>query len=466
MASGRFLLAAALSLSTCAALPAISFAEDAAQADSGSHVFLGEVNANAVFIHSRASEDAYPTMKVSKGTKVTVVGIKGPWLKIEPPEGSFAYVPKSFIILRNDGTIGRASRETIARAGSDLNTLAAQAMAMVHEGEDVTILGQHNEYFKIKPPKDSYVWINKQFVDPVKTVDPTPTPDPTPQPNVPTPPENDKTSAGGPVDRVKVVTDTEHKIPSTQPTTNVADAGAAPTSQPVAEVNSMAEYEKLEQQFAATSGKPIAEQPLPELLAGYQKLVTYEDLPSSMRSIADMRLATLKVRNDAREKLLALVDSQKQMTEKRQAMVAERQEIEERIKQNDIQIFAAVGTLRPSSLQVGQGLLYRLTDPATGRTIAYLRTNDAKYGAFLGQFIGVRGTITPDAQLKSVIENPIEALPVEPSKVNVSIAAQIVPPSLNHFVPQPITALSPSTQPAAAPNFGSSDQASTSGEPQ
>src|SRR5258708_18264567 len=66
MASGRFLLAAALSLSTCAALPAISLAEDAPQADSGNHVFLGEVNANAVFIHSRASEDAYPTMKVSK----------------------------------------------------------------------------------------------------------------------------------------------------------------------------------------------------------------------------------------------------------------------------------------------------------------------------------------------------------------------------------------------------------------
>jgi hypothetical protein len=466
MASGRFLLAAALSLSTCAALPAISFAEDAAQSDSGNHVFLGEVNANAVFIHSRASEDAYPTMKVSKGTKVTVVGIKGPWLKIEPPEGSFAYVPKSFIILRNDGTVGRASRETIARAGSDLNTLAAQAMAMVHEGDDVQILGQHNEYFKIKPPKDSYVWINKQFVDPVKTVDPTTPADPTPttpQPIIPTPSDHD-TSAGAPLDHMKVGPIIENKIPSTQPATSVADAGAAPTTQPVVEVNSMAEYEKLEEQFTATSGKPIAEQPLPDLLAGYQKLVTYEDLPSSMRSIADMRIATLKLRNDAREKLLALVDSQKQMTEKRQAMVAERQEIEDRIKQNDIQIFAAVGTLRPSSLQVGQGLLYRLTDPASGRTVAYLRTNDNKYGAFLGQFIGVRGTITPDPQLKSVIENPIEAMAVDQSKVNVSIAAQIVPPSLNHFVPQPIAPVSPSTQPAAAP--GASDQASTSGEPQ
>jgi hypothetical protein len=215
------------------------------------------------------------------------------------------------------------------------------------------------------------------------------------------------------------------------------------------------------------AGKPMAEQPLPELLAGYEKLLAADDLPVSMRSIAEERAATLKVRNDVRAKYLALQDNQKKMAEKRQALIAEQEEIANRIKENDIQIFAAVGTLRPSSLQVGQGMLYRLTDPATGRTVAYVRTSDAKYAQFLGQFIGVRGTITNDPQLKSMIENPIEALPVDQSKINTKVAAQIVPPSLVKFVAVAPAQAAPSTQPASGnPASGASDQASTASEPQ
>ena len=142
MASGRLFLAATLALSTCAALPPVLRAEDSGQTESDAkRVFTGEVNANSVFVRSRASEDAYPTMKLSKGMKVTVVGIKGQWLKIEPPDGSFAYVPKSFVIMRNDGTVGRMNREWIAKAGSELNDLAAQPLATVHDGEDVHIIG-------------------------------------------------------------------------------------------------------------------------------------------------------------------------------------------------------------------------------------------------------------------------------------------------------------------------------------
>ena len=438
MASGRLLLAATLTLSAYAALPAVSRAEDTTQGESeGKHVFQGEVNANAVFVRSRASEDAYPTMKLSKDTKVTVVGIKGQWLKIDPPEGSFAYVPKSYIMLRNDGTVGRATRDTIAHAGSQLNDLAAVPMATVHEGDDVQILGQYHEYFKIKPPKDSFLWINKQFVDPVKTVAAA-DPAPTPAPREEKPEKSDSLPPPAPV--------SDAAAPATQPSDAVADAGAKPATTQPAEYTAIAEYEKLEEQFTAASAKPIGDQPLPDLLAGYQKVAAADDLPSSMRSIAEVRIATLKVRNDARVKFLAVQENERKMTEQRKALVAERQEIEERIKKNDIQIFAAVGTLRPSSLQTGQGLLYRLTDPASGRTVCYVRTGDSKYGQFLGQFIGVRGAITNDPQLKALIENPVEALPVDPSKVNQSIAAQIVPPSLAKFAPPAV----PSTPPVSA----------------
>jgi SH3-like domain-containing protein len=477
MASGRLFLAATLALSGCAVFPALSRAEDSASSETDAkHVFEGQLNANAVQVRSRPSEDAYATMKLKKGDKVTVVGIKGQWLKIEPPEGSFAYVAKSFINLRGDGTVGRATRDTLAHAGSQLNELAVVTMATVHEGEDVQILGQYNEYFKIKPPKDSYVYINKQFVDPVETVlapPPPSTPDNTDEHR--DKPEPKTSSAGNDV----------ASAPTTRPAETVAEGNTAPATTQPAGFNAIAEYEKLEEQFTEINKKPIGEQPLPDLMAGYQKVIASDDLPSSMRSIAEIRLATVKARNDAREKFLALQENQKKMTEQRQALAAERQEIEERIKKNDVQVYAAVGTLRPSSLQIGQGMLYRLTDPASGRTVCYIRVTEPKYGPLLGQFIGIRGTITTDPQLKSIVENPIEAAPVDQTKVNGSIAAQIVPPSLMHYVPPaspatpaaqaPTPSAQASTPPAgqvvpapgtpAAP-AGGNDQASTSPEPQ
>lgn len=468
MASGRLFLAATLALSSCAVFPVLSRAEDSASSETDAkHVFQGQLNANAVQVRSRPSEDAYATMKLKKGDKVTVVGIKGQWLKIEPPEGSFAYVAKSFINLRGDGTVGRATRDTLAHAGSQLNELAVVTMATVHEGEDVQIIGQYNEYFKIKPPKDSYVYINKQFVDPVETVvekQTTPPPDPLPENR--DKPEPKTSSTGNDV----------ASGATTRPSEAVADGNtAAATTQP-AGFNAIAEYEKLEGEFAEINKKAIGEQPLPDLMAGYQKVIASDDLPSSMRSIAEIRLATVKARNDAREKFLAVQENQKKMTEQRQALAAERQEIEDRIKKNDVQVYAAVGTLRPSSLQIGQGMLYRLTDPASGRTVCYIRVSEAKYGPLLGQFIGIRGTITSDPQLKSIVENPIEAAPVDQTKVNGSIAAQIIPPSLMHYVPpaSPSTPAAQASTPTAgqatptppAPTAGGNDQASTSPEPQ
>ena len=56
-----------------------------------------------------------------------------------------------------------------------------------------------------------------------------------------------------------------------------------------------------------------------------------------------------------------------------------------------------------SSLQQGNATLYRLTDPATGRTIVYLRSNDPKYASLLNQFVGVRGDLTSDERLRMKI---------------------------------------------------------------
>ena len=455
MACGRFLLSVTLSVAACSAMTPVLCAQESGQGEVSGKKIQGVVNANAVYVRSRASEDAYPTMMLKKGDEVTVVGAKGSWLKIVPPDKSFAYVPKSYVNMHGDGTVGTMQREWIARVGSSLNELAAEPMATVHQGEEVQILGQHNEYFEIKPPKDSYLWVAKQFVDPK----PETLVDNTRKDSV-MPAKADDTAPPVTTTPDKIADKTNDTGPTTKPTAQVADATGGnedaqpPATQP-ARFDAIAEYDTLEKEFADLAKKPILEQPLPDMITRYQKVIEADDLPSSMREIAQVRVASLQARNDAREKFLAVQNDEKKMAAKQQSLIAERQEIEDRIKQNNLEIFVAVGTLRTSSLQIGQAMLYRLTDPATGRTVAYIRTNDSKIAGMLGEFIGVRGPVTNDAQLKTIIENPTEAKLVDPDKVNRSIAAQFVPPSLVKLSPAPAGASAP---PKATDNQASVDK--------
>src|SRR5207247_7784393 len=95
-----------------------------------------------------------------------------------------------------------------------------------------------------------------------------------------------------------------------------------------------------------------------------------------------------------------------------------------------ISSYTAVGQLQASTLQAGAGTLYRLTDPANGRTLCYVRSNDAKFGTFLEKFVGVKGELISETQLtvKALLATDIAA--VDPAQVTSKVSAQIIPPSL------------------------------------
>ena len=127
----------------------------------------GQINSNATYIHSGASEGDYPTSKLDKGTAVTVVGVKGDWLKIIPPDGSYCYVAKAWVEQHGDGNnrVGRVTNGLNVRIGSGLNAMKTKVAGRLDVGAEVTIIGEQDEYFKIAPPKDVFVYVNKQYVD-------------------------------------------------------------------------------------------------------------------------------------------------------------------------------------------------------------------------------------------------------------------------------------------------------------
>ena len=402
------------------------------------------VNADAVVVRSGGGENYYPTMKLDKGAKVTVVGHKFGWLKVIPPEGSFSYIGKAFVTRTGDGTKGSVNgTEVRVRAGSSLNEMVSIVQAQLNTGTEVEIIGEKNEFFLIKPPAGAYLYISEKYLDPIPqqaggqvevaqgnngnanpgNVTPPVAP---PSDTTTTPPPTDTATAGGNTATPNV--ETAAGGPTTNPTTGGDALAAAPTTQPL---SADAQFDALEVEFTAMSGKRIEEQPIDDLIASYQKLISGNELPESMKRIADVRVKMLGIRNEAKKDYENSMAQQQEAIVRRKASDAEREELAEQIKKTDVTVYAAVGTLQTSSLQNGNALLYRLTDPETGRTIVYVRTNDAtKYSAMIGKFVGVKGEVTTEANLSMKVLVPTDAKEVDPNALYRTIASQIVPPSM------------------------------------
>jgi hypothetical protein len=465
MAARRFLLLSPLFLFAPAALlvalaPAPLRAEDEPEVPNAKFNFIGEITGTGVSVRSGPSDNYYPTGKLDKGAHVKVVGIKFNWLKIEPPPESFSYVGKAFVDRHSDGKVGKVNNTANVRAGSSMNPMKTTIQTKLVPGVDVKILGEEDEYYRIEPPAGAYLYVSQQYVRPVG-----------PAENLAAaqPGKNDATAGGatantgdtqansgaatGGTDATNPTTPAPTDVDaanrqsldalaatpgSTAGSTSGSGAATQPdnaqhATQPSETAAADSKFEQLEAEFAEASKKPVLDQPVADFLARYQQATQEGNLPESLKRVADARIAALKVREEARTQLLATRKSQEEMEQRNQALSAERQELAERIKETQVDFYTAVGTLRPSSLQQGpQGtMLYRLTDPDTGRTLVYLRSADKnQLASLLNQFVGVRGELRKDPLLRLNLIQPTEAKAIDQSRLGNGIAAAVMPPSL------------------------------------
>jgi uncharacterized protein YgiM (DUF1202 family) len=413
----------------------------------------GVVNVDSVYVRSGPGEGYYPTQTLAKGAAITVVGIKFDWLKIIPPDNSFSFVGAVFVDRSADGTTGKINRNDVnIRAGSLVNAMKTTVQTRLNSGDEVRIVGKEDEYLKIKSPPGAYLYINKGFVTIARpALADTATPISS-SPNTPAPKQNSvatdtqkpalNTTGSSIAGSGTIVTSTPTTAPSQQvasaaPTTNPSPVAAAPATQPAqtaAAVVPQLSPEELFAQYEATftqiSKQPLDSQPISELMGNYQSIAGSPTLSEELKSVINIRLATLKARLDNKAKLVEIQRLEKLDKARQLALQAEQQELAERLKANQIQVFVAVGQLQPSSLQVGGGTLYRLVDPATGRTEIYVRTSDPKVTGLMGQFVGVNGQTSDDPQLSLRVIDPTEAAAVDEAKVNTSVMASILPPSL------------------------------------
>jgi uncharacterized protein YgiM (DUF1202 family) len=444
-------------------IPSYTLAAPAAVAgDASPQPYVGILNDDNVYVRSGPSDVYYATTKLPKGAKVTVVAIRNDWLKILPPAGSYSYVAKAYVMKTGDGTTGKVTKSELnVRAGSTLNGLKTTVQTSLQEGEDVKILGEQDDYFKITPPAGAYLYVKKTLVDaapqemavvppvaPEKLREPIAS-DPVPAGGVIAPEPVTAVSAPAPAQVVSSpvapaqppVVVLAAKLPPAVPATMPSAVAVAPATQPAAvamvapatqpaEPTAEAKFDTLESAFLDATGKPLEKQPIDSLLKQYTALNTDPALPSSMQRIAEMRIATLKLRADARDQYVSALKLAAEAKSRQVAFKAEQDELAQRVKEQQVTMYTAVGTLRTSSLQQTGSTMYRLTDPGTGRTLLYVRSNDPKYAGLLNQFIGVKGDIAEDTNVSLKILTPTDAEAVDQSKVNTNISATVMPPSL------------------------------------
>jgi len=540
----RFSIASAVALAA-AGMSTSAFAQpapavaDGADVENSKFTTTGIIQSNAVFVRCGPGDNYYPTMKLDKGTKVKVVGARFDWLKVVPPEGSFCYVAKLYVDRHGVGQVGRVNKDSInVRAGSSLSALKIGILCELRQNEEVEIIGEEQEYFKIKPPAGAYLYVNKKFVEPDPEAKPevqtaqntkpatpkatvattetpatggtgaapatgTSTAETIDKPTAPATAANTGTVAttgtvpdnvakpGTPADATASTGTPATGTPATSgaATTETPATGAASTGTPATtagtpaagtetgstgttpaspdatatgtpaagsaaagtetmppkttvtdpatvatpkapEVGPEQAFDQAEAEFHDARALPLEKQPIDDLLKKYEPLAKGDKLPESMRRVAEARVLTLKGRLTSQGDLLKMRKAQDELKQRQMALEAEQQELQQRIAANAVKFYAAVGTIQPSSLQQGQGTLYRVTDPATGRTVCYLRSNDKAAVSMLGQFVGIKGNLVDDARLGGRVIMATELVAVDPGKVHQTVTAQIIPPSL------------------------------------
>lgn len=128
-------------------------------------------------VRSGAGRAYYEVGSLDVGAKVVVEAELFGWYKIECPEGVFCFVERKNVNVRGDGSLGvietdgtpiNAAHATKGPADSYRNLMKLDA------GDTVEIVAEVNNAYKIKPPKNAYVFLPPGSIEPAANRAPSP----------------------------------------------------------------------------------------------------------------------------------------------------------------------------------------------------------------------------------------------------------------------------------------------------
>lgn len=437
------------------------------QAGEPAHAVVTEAEA---MVRSGPYQSYYPFGKLQAGDVVEVIGELRGWARVRTAgpafEEFFGYIryAKSRadkVRLEADGKTGTA----LGRIDILAPNLATQnpneswrTIARANAGEKVTILdtieSDRDIIHKVALPDAAEGWVSvaqlraatnaevsawRRAIAGSPPAQPTPAasdpPGPaetTSPPVLPTqeetlPAASDPTATGQPtiadppattpdpaatVDPTPVTNDTTD-ADSADPPAETTDAGAADTGKPDPDIDpDIDRFEALEAAYQTLSTEPIETAEVTPLRDLYQELADRTE-NKVVRAYAETRAEQLQIWSElqaSRSQLLAARARTKMSAEEAATT---------RMMLEAAGRYEAVGRLASSTIYDGKRLprLMRLQDPATSRTIAYVKPSETfDLVSMLGQLIGVHGETAYDGSLRLNI--------VTPSRIDILTATE------------------------------------------
>jgi len=369
--------------------------------------FTGIVSQSQTDVRAGAADRFYRVGELDKGQLVQVQEVISGWNKVVPPKGAYSYISKAFVDAKGDGSAGVVNTDASKVYAADVNGPAGsyRVQVLLNEGDGVQIVAEEGSHYKILAPTGAYVYLppgsvrRALAIEAAAAQEPPPPAPVEPEPIEPQPPVEPQPVIEEPAEPVGpgVVEEsapTEDDGPAALQTTDdqaeqdLSDMLDGKTSEPEPAVVAMSLAE-LEAEMTPLFALPLEEQPLDDMIAKYQAIQDDEGLSKTDRHIVATRLAALKHNKEIAEGL---------------AEIAKAQEPPEPVEDAGPQVnYDAVGRLLASSVYDGKTLprMYRLTDPASGRAVAYVRPDGSvNTTRFLGRLVGVQGEQVYDPSLK------------------------------------------------------------------
>lgn len=422
--------------------------ETAAQAISGKpadakYLFEAEVTGMNVYVRSGNSTADYPTMKLHKPDKVTVVAEENGWAKIVPPRGSYSWIYKAYVkIDPSNPTVGIVTGENVrVWAGAD-GIDAARSMGFQTkmnqdkenvDDDDIVELRpdqpEAGEYYKIKPPAGAYLWVSTEFLkyagpyeqdtpivipprpETVEVKEVTPVDEAT-QPSGQQP-RPDFTSLGdGTTDStspVKVEVQQPQDAASGQP--DVKPAVTHPR-----ETECVRQCHDITAKIDAELKKPLDQQ---DYTAMKKELTAIQEDPDAGKAVTFAQILQDRItRYELAQNVTQLVQQQDADLEKMRQKIEKAHEAQLKKVPKGAK-FIYTGTLKESAVYTGKGGPKRyIVADADGKIACYVEAGspqiDAAIQKLVGQTVGINGGIVSTARSATAVISANVVEPIEP----------------------------------------------------
>jgi hypothetical protein len=174
-------------------------------------------------------------------------------------------------------------------------------------------------------------------------------------------------------------------------------AAPAKTAEQIAAERRRTLFAELEGKWLVMKGQSIESAELTALYAGYMTLAAEPALERTIKATAAARLEQIEVQQDVQERIAQLKETKARLSQECEQINGVASAIEARSE------YTAVGVLNASIVYDGKTLplLFRLQDPASGQTVAYVTPGDGfQLSTMVGTLIGVKGDTAYDDALK------------------------------------------------------------------